>query len=67
MDVRKLSHIAKTPVVGERLVYVNCGMAIPCEVVSVTTVCRVKLLAGGINNQLEGRVIPASLGILRKV
>ena len=61
-----MKHPTATPTVGQNLVYVQGGNVIPCEVVSVAAaVCRVKLLAGGVNNSLAGKVIPAHVALLR--
>ena len=56
-----------TPVVGQKLVYINARerTRLPVEVVSVkAAVCMVKILAGGIDNQLAGEVIRAHVALL---
>ena len=62
-----MKHLTKTPAVGQQLMYVHGGNAIPCEVVAVSAaaVYSIKLLAGGLNNSLEGKVIRVHTALLR--
>lgn len=56
----------KTPTIGQQLIFVQGGNRLPCEVVSVSAaVCQVKVLAGGLNNSLAGKVIRAHVALLR--
>lgn len=61
-----MNRITKTPTVGQQLVYKDVqGNILPCEVVKVfAAVCKVKLLAGGLNNSLAGQTISAHVALL---
>lgn len=61
-----MKQLSKTPTIGQQLVYINGGNQLPCEVVAVSAaVCTVKLLAGGLNNSLAGKVVRAHVALLR--
>lgn len=61
-----MKQLTKTPTIGQKLIYVQAGNRIPCEVVSVAAaVCQIKLLSGGLNNSLAGKVIRAHVALLR--
>lgn len=63
-----MRHLFHTPTVGENLVHICKAGAFPCKVVKVSpAVCKVELLAGGVNNSLVGQVVNAHIATLRTV